>query len=390
MADESDDPGASGRAAAVGPGAGPEPNPAAVLATAQALLERGDYGQVLRLLEPLAALHRPATAVGAELRLLQATALIGQGRPEEAAACCRALRGCADPDLRARARELQQVLEAPALERPRDWSLQLPDLGAGATLEGFGAAARNRRARRPPPPPPPPVGPTRAPYGFAALAGLLLLMVLLASLLGGCVEVRTELHIAGPGRLQVSHAVHSQSGTPGPWQRRLAVLLEQQGFRSRSLGADTRLVTEVLPAGEALRRLATSFETAARLADLPLPPPHLSIEEHNWLLGVRQRLQLSLDLSDLPSLPGLALAIDLDPFAAGSVRQAAPLAVEHSGHGRLHWPLQPGRRNSLELHSWRWSPLGLGALAIALLLPLVLFLQRLRRQLGFGLPELPA
>jgi len=188
MADESDDPGASGRAAAVGPGAGPEPNPAAALATAQALLERGDYGQVLRLLEPLAALHRPATAVGAELRLLQATALIGQGRPEEAAACCRALRGCADPDLRARARELQQVLEAPALERPRDWSLQLPDLGAGATLEGFGAAARNRRARRPPPPPPPPVGPTRAPYGFAALPFAALLMVLLAPIAAALIQ----------------------------------------------------------------------------------------------------------------------------------------------------------------------------------------------------------
>jgi hypothetical protein len=46
--------------------------------------------------------------------------------------------------------------------------------------------------------------------------------------------------------------------------------------------------------------------------------------------------------------------------------------------------------NRLELRCWRWSPLGLGGCVIALILPLVLGLQRLRRQLGFGLPELPA
>jgi hypothetical protein len=54
------------------------------------------------------------------------------------------------------------------------------------------------------------------------------------------------------------------------------------------------------------------------------------------------------------------------------------------------WPLQSGRRNTLELECWRWSPLGLGSLVIALMLVLSLALQRLRVSLGFGLPELPA
>jgi hypothetical protein len=64
--------------------------------------------------------------------------------------------------------------------------------------------------------------------------------------------------------------------------------------------------------------------------------------------------------------------------------------VDRPGPDQLAWPLRAGAINRLELQCWRWSPLGLGAAAIALLLPLVVLLQRLRRQLGYGLPELPA
>jgi len=372
--------------------ASPPPAPEAALALARRLIERGEYGQVLRLLEPLAERHPAASVLGAELRLLQATALMGQGRSEEAAACCRGLRACLDPELRARARDIQEVLEAPALERPRDWSLELPELGRGTTLESFGAARGLRRSRRPgpEPPPPPPVGPTRAPYGFAALAGVLLLLVLLASLLGGCMEVRTDLHFAGPGRLQLSHHLRSASGTPGPWQRRFGETLAREGFTVHAAGPDTVLSTRVLPVEGALAALEASLREAALLGGVSLPPPRLELRERNWLVGVRQRVRLELDLRELPPLPGLSLTIGLEPLKPHAVQRAEPLPVGRSGPDRLLWPLQSGAANALLLHCWRWSPLGLGAVAIALLLPLVLLLQRLRRQLGFGLPELPA
>lgn len=362
-----------------------------LLQQARQLLDRGDYGRVLRLLEPLAERHGAATRFGAELRLLQATALFGQGRAEDAAACCRALRGCADPGLRAMARELLQVLEAPALQRPRDWSLSLPDLGGGAPLESLGGAmGAGRRRRRPVPPPPPPVGPTRPPYGFAALVGVLLVLLLLSSLLGGCVEVHTDLRFAGPGRLQVSQELRSPSGVPGPWQQRLTALLSREGYRSRSVGAATRLEGPVQPAQMALQGLSESFREAARLADLPLPPPRIELRERNWLLGVRQRLSLDVDLRNLPTLPGLSLTLDLDPVRSGAIAQASPNRPEPVGAWRQRWALRPGSINTLVVQSWRWSPLGLGAALIAPLPPLVLALQQLRRRLGFGLPELPA
>jgi hypothetical protein len=56
----------------------------------------------------------------------------------------------------------------------------------------------------------------------------------------------------------------------------------------------------------------------------------------------------------------------------------------------LIWRLQPGAINQFEFRCWRWSRLGLGSLAIALLLGLVALLQRLKLAAGFGLPQLPA
>jgi len=105
---------------------------------------------------------------------------------------------------------------------------------------------------------------------------------------------------------------------------------------------------------------------------------------------VRQQLGLEIDLRELPPLPGLALSIGLEPLGSGAVQRAEPLRLERFGSDHLAWSLSPGSINRLELQCWRWSRLGLGAGAIALLLPLVVLLQRLRRQLGYGLPELPA
>jgi len=361
----------------------------ASLAAASQAIERGDYGRVVRLLEPLAEEHPALTVAGAELRLLLATALMGQGESEAAAAWCRSLRACQDPDLRARGKALQLVLEAPALQRPRAWSITLPDRPISGSLESLGATARNlRRSRKANPPPP--VGPTRAPLGFAAVVVVALLLLLLASLLGGCVEMRTDLRFAGPGRLQITHQLRSGTGPAIPWQRRLGASLEREGFRSREAGGATILQSPVLPLDQAQAALVASVRAAGEAGGESVPAPRLEVRERNWLVGVSQRVWLDLDLRELPPLPAVDLSIGLESVRAAAVRHAEPEPVQATKGGRLTWPLRIGSLNRLELRCWRWSTLGLGGCAIALLLPLVLGLQRLRRQLGFGLPELPA
>ncbi|MFN7228673.1 MAG: DUF3153 domain-containing protein [Synechococcaceae cyanobacterium] len=370
---------------------------AASLEQAARWLERGDYGQVLRLLEPLAERHGPATALGGRLRLQIVTALMGQGDSQRAAAVCRSLTACRDSQLRSQARDLLLVLEAPALRRPPEWSLTLPALPDAEPLQGRALGRGGAGAKGPPPPPPPPVGPTRAPLGFALVVVLALL--LLTNLLAGCVQVRSEFTFLGPGRMRISHQLASSSGQGSPWQQKLSADLISRGYRPSGRGARAgsgdRLESPVLPAERALASFGQDLLQATALAGLPLPPPRLELRERNWLVGVRQSLSLDLDLGPLGGLESADLSLALRPLNRRAVREATPLAVHSesaAGGARLTqiWPLQVGARNRLRVITWRWSPLGLGASLIGLLLALVLGLQRLRLALGFGPPQLPA
>ncbi len=368
---------------------------AASLQQAARCLERGDYGQTLLVLSPLADTHGPTTPLGGRIRLLMATALMGQGDTAQAAALCRSLSACRDSLLRGQARDLLLVLEAPALRRPPEWNLTLPPLPEAEPLQGAARGLGRRAAQGPPPPPPPPVGPTRAPLGFAVV--VIVMLLLLTNLLAGCVQVRSELTFVGPGRVRVSHQLGSTTGQPSPWQQRLVADLKARGYRAAA--GDTpqrqRLEGAVLPAEEGLAALSHDVAEAAALAGIALPAPDLVLRERNWLVGVQQSLTLDVDLGPLSGLEGADLSLALRPLNRRAVQLARPLAVRTEAGSRADrhtqiWPLQAGVRNQLQLRSWRWSPLGLGAGLIALLLGLVLGLQRLRLALGFGPPQLPA
>lgn len=248
-----------------------------------------------------------------------------------------------------------------------------------------GPIRRRRRSRKPEGPPPPAVGPTKAPLGFAVVVTVL---VLLGLLLSGCGVVRSELVFSSAGRLQLQHHILQTGSQAPPWQQQWTRRLQQLGFKEQQRGRELMLSTPVLPSGIALERLGDSMTAAAELAGLDLPSPQLQLRSRNWLVGIHERFDLTIDLRQLgPWKPDLAVQLHALPRRA--VRDAAPLEVQTQGQEDLLWPLQLGASNHLVLQLWRWSPLGLGGLAVGLLLLLSLALQHLRRVLGYGLPGLP-
>lgn len=358
------------------------------LAPARQALDRGEYGRCLRLLEPLAAEHPATTSLGGSLRLLMVTALLGQGNTAEASACCRTLQACTDRELRARGRDLQEILDAPPLRRPENWSITLPSLDAGEPLEGRLRAAAGRSLRRddPPPEPRPPVGPTRSPLGFALVVAVVVL--LLTTLLAGCLRVDTDITFAAPGRLRLEQRLLSE--VPGllPWQRQLQRSLQGSGLDIEARRGMLLLRSGSLTPAELSAQLATVVEAAARLGGIPVPAPVVDLRERNWLLGVDQRFRLEIDLRELEHLGGLSLQVGLGPLPSGAVRSSEPLSPEIRG-SRALWPLAPGMINRLQLRCWRWNGLGVGGLVIGLGLALALLLQGVRRSAGYGWPELP-
>ena len=360
-------------------------------AAVEATLERGDYGQCLQLLEPLAAEHPITDPLGAHLRMLMVTAWMGQGQEEKALSTCRLLTRCKDSEMRHRARQLLTVLEAPSLQRPARWSMQLPTLAIDPQLGTPPKSARRRRRQVPAAPPPPPTGPTKAAApGFAVV--VLAALLGLTLLLGGCGRLTADIHLPGPDRVQLGWSSVSENDQLLPWQGRLAASLEATGdgwTQHNSDHGQQEFASAVLRAQNAEVLWQRSVAVAAAAAGLHLPPPQLSLQERNWFLGVQQRLELSLDLSPLQDLPLPALDVRIQPAPSPRAQHGAPKRAERQGNA-LIWPLEPGRVNQLSMHLWRWSPLGIGSVAVVLLLAISLLLQRLRLTMGFGYPELPS
>jgi hypothetical protein len=220
--------------------------------------------------------------------------------------------------------------------------------------------------------------------------------LLLTSLLSGCLRVESDLRFTGPGHVRLQHRLEAIAGTPLPFQRQLAATLAggQPAYQVSEDGATTVLASPLLTLAEASASLSQTFTTAATLAGITLPPPILELRERNWLLGVRQSGLIRLDLRSLPSLPslpGLQLSLRLTPLDPRAVQQAQPNGVRSgAGSAVVLWPLRLGEINDLEIQTWRWNPLGVGALGIGAGLVVVVQAQRMRVRLGLGLPELPA
>ena len=130
-----------------------------------------------------------------------------------------------------------------------------------------------------------------------------------------------------------------------------------------------------------IAQTAKSRVTSPLETDLPKFESHLSVKQNNLLLVLRNRLSLELDLRSLSLLssngslllsPGGLLELDFSlntPWGAKSIETTVTgaLVPESYQQGKqLVWKLKPGEVNYLEAMFWIPSPVGIGALIIAL------------------------
>ncbi len=342
------------------------------LAFAEAALARGDYSQSLNVLEELSEDHPLNTPEGSKIRMLMITALMGRGDEEKAISICRKLTHCRDNELRQSSKQLLSVLESPALARPANWSIQLPSLDI-TPLEGNKIYSRSKKSIQEKTEQLPPTGPTSG-MGFGFLTVVLTILTGLTILLSGCVQVTTEIDLAGPDRVQLKWEIESNNGQLLPWQKEF-----ENSLTNLTSGIDIfttpegvqKIKTSTLRSREANLMLQKTFSTAAESAGFEITPPILSLKEKNWLIGVYQDFKLIVDLKDLKQVPGVKLFVRINDT------------------DNMYWQIQLGEVNILKFEQWQWNKLGLGIILIFSLLSLNLILQRIRLGLGFGFPELP-
>lgn len=121
-------------------------------------------------------------------------------------------------------------------------------------------------------------------------------------------------------------------------------------------------------------------EASPLQTDLPKFESHLKVKQNNLFFVLRNRLTLELDLRSLSLLssngslllsPGELLELDFSlntPWGAKSIETVAGAIVPESFQEgkQLLWKLKPGEINYLEAIFWIPSPVGIGAVLIAL------------------------
>lgn len=246
----------------------------------------------------------------------------------------------------------------------------------------------------------------------------ILFAVLVASLLlAGCVDYDLDVSFDSPNRGAIVQSIKlgEQFTTLSPetaqeWLNSLERRAKQLQGKSQRISDTELTVTIPFYYGAELEQKFNQFfnptekaKTQPAVTDntyLPEIKSHLSLKQNNLLLLLRNRLSYDLDLRSLSRLasdgsvivdPGSLLDLEFrlnTPWGARSVakgEKAIKPESENKGH-QLIWHLQPGKINHLEAIFWLPSPLGIGAVVIAIFVAAGI---NLKYNLGVGVAKKP-
>lgn len=90
--------------------------------------ERGNYQISVQRLETAHSLVTPSTRLGGEVGIWLVTAYQAASRVTDAIALCTKLSQHPHPEIRKQGKRLLYILQAPALKRPKEWMVEIPDL----------------------------------------------------------------------------------------------------------------------------------------------------------------------------------------------------------------------------------------------------------------------
>ncbi len=91
-------------------------------------LEAGKYSLSIQHLERAINLISSTSRVGGEVQMWLFSAYQAAHKQTEAMAVCKKLSKHPHPDIRKKGKDLLYIMEAPRLERPKEWMLEIPDL----------------------------------------------------------------------------------------------------------------------------------------------------------------------------------------------------------------------------------------------------------------------
>lgn len=235
---------------------------------------------------------------------------------------------------------------------------------------------------------------------------ILWVVVLASLLLSGCVQYDLGINFAGTNKGEFIQHIKLEEKFTAFSAETAQEWLNSIEQRAKDLRGNTKRISEreltvAIPFnnGQELEQKFNQFfnpidkkkaeKVNADYVDLPEVKSHLNLRQGNFLLAVRNSLIYDVDLRSLTTLssdgsvivdPSSLFQLEFrlnTPSGVRSVTKAensiTPTVADNGN--QLIWTLQPGTINHLEAVFWLPSPLGIGAVAIALFVAAGIFLK---------------
>ncbi len=359
---------------------------ASAIKAAEAAIDKGDYNFCIKIVDPLLLTFKQETALGGQLRLLIVTAYMGKGDEQTAINICQALIHNKKDSIRQQAKQLLSILDAPHLERPSNWSVEIPKIEMEPSLKSSFSKTKKKKEKKINHPP---TGPTKnLDFGFSIIT--LIIILLLTFLLSGCVDISTNFSVAGPDRLKISVDIDSNSGETIPWQIEFEDNLakEHSILKIKPYEDKQHFEAQTIRFEEANELLKQIASVASKTSGFNINKPEIITNNKNWIIGTSQNFKIYFDLRDFPKIPGLKINIIINDIGNKNNFKTQPLEPTFK-KGLTIFPLKIGQINQLELSNWTWNQISVGIILILVLIFLSLSLQKFRLKMGFGFPELP-
>lgn len=227
-------------------------------------------------------------------------------------------------------------------------------------------------------------------------------VVMAAIFLSGCVEYDLSINVAGQNHGEIIQHIQLAEQFTNFNESVAQNWLNRIERRTRELGGQTKRpsnheIVTTIPfnnGAELVSKFNQFFQPPQQNSSTPLNldslewpelTPRLRITQDNYLLVERNRLEFDMDLRSLGLVasngnvllsPTALLNLDLRLATPWGAQMVEPLGLDEQDDGKqLMWTLQPGNINHIETVFWVPSPLGIGTVAIALIVSLGAFLK---------------
>tara|TARA_Y100000589_G_C27189979_1_gene644362 strand:+ start:982 stop:2085 length:1104 start_codon:yes stop_codon:yes gene_type:complete len=356
----------------------------------QLALNNGEYKICVDLLNPFLESFHVSSEEGINIRMMLITALSGLNEKEESIKICKQLIKSQYSHIREEAKSLIQILNSPNLEIPDNWNIKFEDSLIPQDYNPI--IPKNINSSKPrkyinvtnlP------TGQTK-PFqkGFIVITTCLLILIL--SLLSGCVKVENTLDLRDIDAIKFELRIDNKYISKLPWQLNFEHKLRDI-FSSKDITfndenfilnkKDINIKQTNLYINKILKTVSDSLEIG--LNDIKI-----NQLEKNYLFGKKYFYKINLDLMNFEKFDDLEIFLKIiNPSKVTLLTENKNIS---SIDKNIIWKIIPGDINQIEFFFWDWNRLLISTIFAFLLVFAAYLIRNKRYELGSNLPQLPS